>query len=465
MPDGCRKGSCVEAKLLNWCKELIAFPSVTTGGTRGIAEFCAARMLAPAGIDARLIPSALHGEDNVNLIAEIAGRDRSTTPYVFNTHLDTVPPGDPALWTDGAPMRPRVDGDRIYGLGAADTKLDFAAKVTALTARRPRRTVFLIGSFGEERGLLGAKELAGRNLLPARGLAYVGEPSGLSVVTAHKGLIVFQLEIGFEPMRASGQPIKRAVFRGRSAHSSTPHLGLNAIKAALAATSADSEVEIHGISGGDAVNKVAALCEMLVSAIDSAPGGAVMEEHQGTPPAHRLPREALRALTDFIDALESFAQSAGPPEADYAPPTLTCNPGTVRSDERSITLEFELRPPPSLSLDLVRSGVAGLVRGLEDRLRGLTFNLREVRGNPGYRAPLDGEVVTIAMQAQARAGLPVAHSVKTGCTEAGVYAAAGLDPVVFGPGPFAGNIHAPNEYNLLSEVEGAVRFYRELMEL
>src|SRR5579883_889496 len=169
--------NAVEARLLQWCKELIACPSVTTEGTRAIAEFCAAGMLAPSGIDARLIPSAAHGERNVNLIAEIAGRERALTPLVFNTHLDTVPPGDPALWTAcaGDPMHPHIDGDRIYGLGSADTKLDFAAKVMALTMGPPRRTVYLVGSFGEERGLLGAKEIASRHLLPPA-LAFVGEP-------------------------------------------------------------------------------------------------------------------------------------------------------------------------------------------------------------------------------------------------------------------------------------------------
>jgi acetylornithine deacetylase/succinyl-diaminopimelate desuccinylase-like protein len=96
---------------------------------------------------------------------------------------------------------------------------------------------------------------------------------------------------------------------------------------------------------------------------------------------------------------------------------------------------------------------------------GLTFNLREVRVSPGYRAPLDSEVVTLAMQAQAAAALPLVNTVKTGCTEAGVYAAAGLSPVVFGPGPSAGIIHAPNEYNLLAEVEAAARFYTELLQL
>jgi acetylornithine deacetylase/succinyl-diaminopimelate desuccinylase-like protein len=163
--------------------------------------------------------------------------------------------------------------------------------------------------------------------------------------------------------------------------------------------------------------------------------------------------------------LEKFAEVSGPPEPDYTPPTLTCNPGLVRSTERTIVLDFELRPPPSLSLELVRKGVADVVDHITQKFPALTFNLREVRASPGYRTGLDNEVVTLAMQAQAAAGVPIAHTVKTGCTEAGVYAAAGLSPIVFGPGPSAGVIHAPNEYNLLSEVEAAARFYTQLLQL
>jgi acetylornithine deacetylase/succinyl-diaminopimelate desuccinylase-like protein len=163
--------------------------------------------------------------------------------------------------------------------------------------------------------------------------------------------------------------------------------------------------------------------------------------------------------------LEHFAETSGPPEEGYAAPTLTCNPALVHSTQRDITLDFELRPPPSLSLEFVRSGVAKAVHQIERKFSALAFNLREVRASPGYRAPLDSEVVTLAMQAQAAAGVPIATTVKTGCTEAGVFAAAGLSPVVFGPGPSAGIIHAPNEYNLLSEVEAAARFYTELLQL
>ena len=151
-------------------------------------------MLAPAGIAARLIPSSHEGSEQVTLLATIRGRDSSLKPIVLNTHLDTVPPGAPELWTacGGDPFLARIDGDQIYGLGTADTKLDFAAKVFALMAvGTPRRDVYLVGSFGEEHGLTGAKEIVEAALLPAGAMAFVGEPSRLQVVTAHKGLMVF----------------------------------------------------------------------------------------------------------------------------------------------------------------------------------------------------------------------------------------------------------------------------------
>jgi acetylornithine deacetylase/succinyl-diaminopimelate desuccinylase-like protein len=219
----------MDAALLEWCRRLIACRSVTAEGTRRIAELCASELLAPAGIAARLVPSTREGGEQVNLVAAIHGRDSSLKPLVLNTHLDTVPPGAPQLWTacGGDPFNARVEGDRIYGLGAADTKLDFAAKAFALGAiGTPRRDVYLVGSFGEEHGLAGAKEIAKAALLPAGAMAFVGEPSRLEVITAHKGLMVFELKLGFTPLRFD-EPmrVRRLTFAGKAAHSSTPALG------------------------------------------------------------------------------------------------------------------------------------------------------------------------------------------------------------------------------------------------
>jgi acetylornithine deacetylase/succinyl-diaminopimelate desuccinylase-like protein len=136
----------------------------------------------------------------------------------------------------------------------------------------------------------------------------------------------------------------------------------------------------------------------------------------------------------------------------------------IRSAPGSIKLEFELRPPPGLALDVVRRGVSGVVDAIAPTIPGIMLSLVERRANPGFRSALASETVELAMAAQASAGLPLTTNVKAGCTEAGIYAAAGMWPVVFGPGPSTGVIHAPNEYNLIGDVDGALRFYLELLK-
>jgi len=458
--------------LLEWCRRLIACRSITAEGTRQIAELCASEMLAPAGIAARLIPSTREGAEQVNLIAAVRGRESSLRPIVLNTHLDTVPPGAPELWTacGGDPFAARVDGDRIFGLGTADTKLDFVAKVFALTAiGTPRRDVHLVGSFGEEHGLAGAKEIVEAAILPAGAMAFVGEPSRLEVITAHKGLMVFELKLSFTPLRID-EPMqaRRMTFAGKAAHSSTPALGVNAIEVALQAMAINPKLNLAGISGGTAVNVVPARCDVVVATdapLDVPIGGAIEAANVHRPIAEIIPLEVITMTTRFIAALGRYADSAGGDEPGYAAPTLTCNPGVIRSASGSITLEFELRPPPGMTLDSVRTGVARVVEEISRTAVGVSVALGEKRANPGFRAAPASETVEIAMGALASAGLELKSGVKAGCTEAGIYAAARLEPVVIGPGPSTGVIHAPNEYNFLSDIEAAVRFYRALLDL
>lgn len=456
-------------KILSWCKRLIGCRSVTTEGTRAIAELCARDFLAPLGIDARLLPSTSEGPDQINLVAKVDGADPAATPIVLNTHLDTVPPGNLELWTECSadPFNATVKDDRIYGLGAADTKLDFVAKAIALGGdEKPRRDIWLVATFGEEHGLVGAKELAATGILPRGAMAFVGEPSRLEVITAHKGLMVFELRVGFRThAQADATLCLRIGFAGRAAHSSTPALGINAISLALSALVAQPDLSVAAIRGGDAVNKVPARCEALLkgeTALVPAGGQLISrDEFSGA----SIPPAAIALLANFVSALSRFADHAGPDEPDYASPTLTSNPGVIRSTAGSITLDFELRPPPSLDLDIVRHGLSAIVSELLADTTGLDLELQERRANPGFRGALDSETVSLAMAALANAGLPLNTGVKAGCTEAGIYAAARLNPVVFGPGPSTGVIHAPNEYNLLADVVGATRFYRELMRL
>jgi acetylornithine deacetylase/succinyl-diaminopimelate desuccinylase-like protein len=459
----------MDARLLEWCQRLLACPSLTGEGTSQIMQLCAHELLRPHGLEARLLPSQSEGASQVNLVCIVRGHEHGCPPLVFNTHLDTVPPGEPSAWSEcpNGPFVPTLKGERIYGLGAADTKLDFVAKaLTLIECGIPRRDVYLIATFGEEHGLVGAKEIAEAGILPRGALAFVGEPSHLQVITAHKGLMVFQLEIQFDFYGAAHSfPLYHRIFNGRSAHSSTPALGLNAIRLAVDFLDQRPDLHISSINGGDAVNKVPARCAI---GIGGEPMRAVetlgLERGQGSV-AQFVPSEVFSLLAKFLAALADFADRAGRPESDYAPPTLTFNPGLIQSTDESILLDFEFRAPPSLPFDEIRQGIHEVSGFLSRSYPNQKIKVTERRANPGFRAYPASETVELAMAALAAAGLPLASGVKAGCTEAGVYASIGTSPVVFGPGPSTGVIHAPNEYNLVAEVENATRFYRELLRL
>ena len=112
---------------------------------------------------------------------------------LLNSHLDTVPPC--AGWTTD-PLRPEWRQGRLYGLGANDAKGCVAALL--LTARA------LAGQGGAALGgevvfaLTAEEENGGQGLgtvLPALGrldAAVVGEPTGLAVCTAQRGMLLLR---------------------------------------------------------------------------------------------------------------------------------------------------------------------------------------------------------------------------------------------------------------------------------
>jgi succinyl-diaminopimelate desuccinylase len=159
-------------------------------------------------------------KDRLHLLAE-KGVERGSAALVFSGHFDTVPLGEKA-WTRD-PFSGKIDGDRIYGRGSSDMKGGLAAMtVAAIEATRnstPAGGIRLIFSSGEEMGCHGISQLvsSGNDLGKARAVI-VGEPTSNQSAIAHKGAIYI-----------------KATCKGKTAHSSMPELGDNAIyKAAKA---------------------------------------------------------------------------------------------------------------------------------------------------------------------------------------------------------------------------------------
>lgn len=137
---------------------------------------------------------------------------------VLSGHSDVVPVDGQAWSTDPWTVTER-DG-RLYGRGTCDMKGFVALAIAALPLaleRGLRRPVQLALSHDEEVGCTGAPAMIAEmaRTLPRAAGVIVGEPSGLRVVTGHKG------GTGF-----------RAHVRGYEVHSSLLHTGVSAIMAA-----------------------------------------------------------------------------------------------------------------------------------------------------------------------------------------------------------------------------------------
>lgn len=198
-----------------------------------------------------------------NVVATAGGIDSSKT-LLLCAHTDTV--GIDGMTID--PFNPQVKDGRLWGRGSCDTKASLAAMMIAFRARAKKGNLpcnlTLLASCGEEYDMAGARAFA-KNFGAEINGAVFGEPTQLKVVNCHKGSVRLRL-----------------VCTGKSAHSSTPHLGDNAIaKMARAVVAAQQHTErlesqtghdvlgaetlaVTIIQGGDQINIIPNRCEAQV---------------------------------------------------------------------------------------------------------------------------------------------------------------------------------------------------------
>jgi len=198
-------------------QKLLSFDTVNPPGNEEELAKYVGRLLESHSF---LVSYYEYEKDRLHLLAE-KGVDGDGAPLVLSGHFDTVPLGEKPWRMD--PYAGEIEGDRIYGRGSSDMKGGLAAMtVAAIESTRistPAGGIRLIFSSGEEMGCHGINQLvsSGKDLGKARAVI-VGEPTSNHPAIAHKGAIYI-----------------KATTQGKTAHSSMPELGDNAIyKAAKA---------------------------------------------------------------------------------------------------------------------------------------------------------------------------------------------------------------------------------------
>jgi len=337
---------------------LAAFPSISSAPNEALIRYAAERITAA---DGRLhtLAGALPGK--FNLLASFG--PATGQGLVLSGHSDVVPVTGQDWHSDPFTLTEREG--RLYARGASDMKGFLAAMLTAAEraeTRKLTRPLHLVFSYDEEIGCVGVRDLLAR--LQAEGFtaqgAVIGEPTGLRVITGHKGKI--------------GGCI---CCRGRAAHSANPALGCNAVAlagemlgemAAMQAEFAETRrddaypfphTSLHPgtIKGGVAVNIVPDFCEIgfeirYLAGEDTGaildrlrtkgttlaarnPGGTVevvvTNEYPGvqTPEDAAITRAALAAAGETTTGKIGFGTEAGLFAQALGLETVICGPGSI----------------------------------------------------------------------------------------------------------------------------------------
>ncbi len=190
---------------IKYCQEIVRIPSIS-GQEKAVAELIQARMKS-LGYDQAWI------DEKGNVLGLIEGKGDRT--IMLDGHMDTVGVGDTTAWTVD-PFCGTMDKGRIYGRGTSDMKCALMAMVYGAADLIPQKEVLggrvlVAGTVCEEE----FEGVAQGHILDrfSPDLVIIGEASELTVKIGQRG----RAEVVVETY-------------GRSAHSSNPSAGINAVK-------------------------------------------------------------------------------------------------------------------------------------------------------------------------------------------------------------------------------------------
>ncbi|WP_395318656.1 ArgE/DapE family deacylase [Fructilactobacillus frigidiflavus] len=249
-----------KAQKIKILQDLVKINSVN-GNERTISDYLA-NLLNQYDIKAEIKPF-IDDQNRSNLIVEI-GKGKTDQVFGLTGHQDTVAVTDEAAWKYPA-FSATIEGDLLYGRGAADMKSGLAAEVIALIElvekqQIPDGKVRLIITAGEEFGAPGAYKIEPK-LIEDLDALIVGEATNGSITYAHSGSFNYRIN-------SKGKPV----------HSSVPKQGINAIQGLVAYINSEKQAftdlpvdEVLGnvqhsitvIEGGQQINTIPGRAHLL----------------------------------------------------------------------------------------------------------------------------------------------------------------------------------------------------------
>ena len=200
-------------KYIDILRDLIQIQSVNDN-EKEVAEYIQDLFKDYDNVETELVES-YPGRDNV--IVKVKGKEEGKI-FAFSGHLDVVEAGEG--WTQD-PFSGHVEDGKMYGRGTSDMKGGLAASIYAILEILEEGSnfpgeIWLLGTVGEEVGMKGALDLVESNHLDGVDAILISEPTKRDgenqAIFASKGSIMYEVKA-----------------KGKTAHSSMPEIGINAI--------------------------------------------------------------------------------------------------------------------------------------------------------------------------------------------------------------------------------------------
>lgn len=246
-----------KTRLIKLTQQLIRIDSRNPGADESCLANFVKEYLLKLGLEVKIYEFK---ERRANIVAYLKGRNAKHS-LLITPHLDTVPAGENWKYP---PLAAKIEGGRIYGLGATDCKCNLAVSLEVLQSLIEEGLVLdynlcLSATADEETGSsLGIIPLLKKKILKPDA-AVVLDADGFHIVVAQKGLMHLKLAV-----------------KGKRAHGAYPWLGVNAIESCVNILRdlksqkiaykknkylRPPTINIGTIKGGDKVNVVADWCE------------------------------------------------------------------------------------------------------------------------------------------------------------------------------------------------------------
>ncbi len=439
------------------CRKIISIDSSPTSSTVELVDYLSS-LAAELGLQSEVLHEMHNGIMQANIIIRAADKQLGVQDFLLQTHLDTVDPGHFPLWKKNHfnPFDAVIEDQKIYGLGTAEVKLDFLCKLLALAHFKninfKKLSPVLIGTFGEETGMQGALKLIRKNKIQAK-YALIGEPSQFQIINAAKGFATVEMRIPFSQeeidykknkLLSESTSTQTKVFFGKTAHSSTPHLGESA-------------------------------AVKVLEYLDKLPDNMVIVEIDAGTRFNMIPHQAMVELdiaTSFKDpiikkinylykaTLQVQNQMKDVQDDQFEPLHSTLTIGVIRTFDDHILIGGSCRILPNVKQEDYEKWMNNIQTACE--FVGANFKLQDYK-RP-FRLDSNSILVRSALAELEKMGIESKCISLPSTNEASLFSRLGVECLCIGAGIRENNLHTPNENVAIHDLDKMTEFYQKMIE-